>query len=159
MASGAFINRAIFTPTAFSALPPHMQTEAALLAAEFGIAPGVVAASVDLSAGAMRSILRARHAYRLPVAAAAEKEKTSIRPSNRLRIAVLLRGLGADERPVRLPVSRIMAELDIAHVSATRALRQMLADGWIVRTEASSPVEAAAYRLTESGMSAAAETT
>lgn len=157
MASGAFINRSVFTPTAFPALPPHMQTEALLLAVEFGIKPDVVAASVELPVSAIRSIMRARHAFQLPTAAMAEKEPAPVRPSNRHRIAVLFRAMGADARAVRISVTSIMSDLDIANASVTRALRRMLADGWIVRTEASSPVEAAAYRLTESGLAAAAE--
>lgn len=159
MASGAFINRAIFTPTQFPAMAAHMQTEALLLANEMGLQPDVVAASIELPPSAVRAIMRARHAYQLPAAAAAEKEIAVCRPSNRHRIAAMLLNMGATERAVRLSVTAVMSSLDIGNASATRALRQMLADKWIIRSEPSSPIEAAAYVLTEIGAVAAGEAT
>lgn len=61
--TGAFFNSSVFTPQAFNAMPPHMQTEALLLAVEFGMAPDVLAASIDLPTGATRAIMRSRHGH------------------------------------------------------------------------------------------------
>lgn len=157
MVSGSFINRSVFTPTVFPALAPHEQTEALLLAAEFGMDASVLAAAVCMKTNDIRAIMRAKHAYRLPDAAAAEREVYVAKPSNRHRIAALLFSLGALEKPVHLSATTAMSKLDIAHVSASRALRQMLTDRWIIMARPSTPTTAAAYLLTEIGAVSAGE--
>lgn len=155
MKSGLFINRAVFTPTAFPAMPAHMQTEAVLLAVECGNSLDVIAASVNVPQAKIVEISRARHAYALTRVAEAEpSEPAAASPHrNALRDRVLrwLRRNVDTDGAIHLSCSDVADALCVRAASVGRSIRELVAAGLIVCTRPGSSNREAEYRLTEQG--------
>lgn len=152
--TGAFFNSSVFTPQAFNAMPPHMQTEALLLAVEFGMAPDVLAASIDLSTGATRAIMRSRHGHAVHSSSDAAGDddmpaKTGL--TNRLKILKIMRRLTGTDGIAHTSMPDISELIAMRPASVSRAVRDLITSGHLVCLSPGRPKKLAQYQVTAQG--------
>lgn len=159
MGQRSFSDGPALTPSSFASMPPHMQTEACLLAREAGFKLGSIAASVDEPELRIKTIMETRHRHN-PFGierAATVADVREAAPKDSVRSAVLHHLAAMGTGVIEVTQETIAFDLDIGLSSVSRAIRHLTGSDMIRCVRAGKPGQVARFQVTRLGRETADE--